>query len=123
MKDEKILNEEQLSDEELEQVSGGGARQVCGDNDLLKMLGCNHWDGTFGINVHYPDGVEIVRHGWSQVGIRMVADGDAIFGSSYYSLNGSPISRKAAFVHAMKQKGWSDSQIESFDWKGVKGAW
>ena len=42
MKDEKILENEILSDEELDQVSGGGSNQTTGDSDFLNQLGYTH---------------------------------------------------------------------------------
>ena len=126
MKDEKILKNEVLNDEELEQVSGGGTRQVCGDNDLMNLLGCNHYDGTIMWDgPSMQEAVDIVSKGWAQVGIEMKLEGlgGGFFNDNQYKLNGQPIARKEAFVHAMKQRGWSQTAIDSFDWDGVKGAW
>ena len=126
MKDEKILSEEVLDDEELEQVSGGGIRQVCGDNDLMRMLGCQH----FGSDI-FPGSVENaikdITKGWAQLGVRLEVPLNnrvklCTCDNKYY-VGGNEISRKDAFTYAMKQRGWNQIAIDCFDWDNVKGAW
>ena len=123
---EKILSEEILSDEELEEVSGGGTRQICGDNDLLKMIGCTHYEGTIMANVIFNEAVGRVKKGWKQVGIEMKLDRGSITNrtdSNRYFIDNNEISRKDAFTYAMKQRGWNQVAIDCFDWDNVKGAW
>ena len=125
MSDEKILTEEILSDDELEEVSGGGTRQLCGDNDLLKMIGCTHYDGTIIWDLWASKANRIVTEGWAQVGIKMeLNNNEARYtNTNHYYLNGTEISRKEAFTYAMKQRGWNQVAIDCFDWDNVKGAW
>ena len=123
MSEEKILKDEVLDDEKLEQVSGGGPRQTCGDNDLMIMLGLTHYDGTMMVNISGDDAGIIVKKGWAQVGIRMVP-GATIFDDNKYFLGINKLSRKEAFIHALKESGWSDDKIlDKFDFDSVKGDW
>ena len=126
MADEKILTEEILSDDELEKVSGGGTRQLCGDNDLMKMIGCTHYDGTMMASVTFEEANRLVKEGWKQVGIEMKLDRGSITNrtdSNRYFLGDKQVSRKEAFTYAMKQRGWNQVAINCFDWDNVKGAW
>ena len=126
MAEEKILTEEIFSDDELEEVSGGGTRQICGDNDLMKMIGCTHYDGTIMANVIFNEAVGRVKKGWAQVGIKMELDrgGYTIYSdSNRYFVGGTEISRKDAFTYAMKQRGWNQVAIDCFNWDNVKGSW
>ena len=123
---EKILTEEILSDDELEEVSGGGTRQICGDNDLLKMIGCTHYAGTIMANVIFNEAVGRVKKGWKQVGIKMELDRGSytIYSdSNRYFIGDTEITRKEAFTYAMKQRGWNQVAIDCFEWDNVKGAW
>ena len=117
MKDEKILQDEILSDEQLENVVGGGANQTQGDSDFLNKLGYNHKSrNSWG----YIDHMSVTR-AWGVAGIACKAYyiGDD-FDNEYY-LEGKKISRKDAFKHAMQKRGWSQAAIDCFDWDDVDG--
>ena len=121
MKDEKILNEEILSTEELENVSGGGSRQMEGDNEFMKRMTGAYYFG------HSPEmRSKAVEKGWAKFGIRVDTHiGELLYNlrSFNYYIGDKEISRQDAFRHAMKQSGWSQTDIDNFDWDGVKGAW
>ena len=121
----KINSElEMLSDEELEQVVGGGTRQLCGDNDLMIMLGLSHYEGTIfwdGDNT-WSNCSEKVEKGWKEVGILCCSAFGA--GNNRYFIGTEEITRKKAFVHALKSQGWTTQKIlHEFDFDSVKGSW
>ena len=121
----KILENEILSDEQLEKISGSGIRQTCGDNDLMRMLGCQHFGGDiFPGNLEYA--LKDIIKGWAQVGVRLEVPNDYVKSctcDNKYYVGSKEISRMDAFKYAMKQKGWNQAAIDCFDWDDVKGAW
>ena len=119
MIDEKKLAKASMSDEELEQVSGGGTRQTGGDNDFLKYFGYNHFDGTILWDIGWDPASKAVDKGWSEAGITCVTKYGA--GDNQYYLDGKRISRMEAFRHVLKQKGWNEAAINSYNfdqWAG-----
>ena len=121
MAEEKILKDEVLDDEKLEQVSGGGWRQMSGDKDFLRML-----TGTYYAGCDSEKENKSVIEGWAQFGIRV----DTHINDTFYNLKSfnyyigdKEISREEAFMYAMKQRGWNQVAIDCFDWDDVKGAW
>ena len=120
MKDDKFADE-MLDDEELDVVSGGGSRQIAGDNEFLGMM-----TGMYHKGISTEDESKVITQGWAKFGIRVDTHINEMWSnlmSSNYYIGDKEISRMDAFKHAMKQKGWSDAQIASFDWDGVKGSW
>ncbi len=111
MKDEKILNEEILNDEEIEIVSGGrGGRTphsreydgavISGDIEfLMKSLG---YKGP-------------IIDAWKEAGVT--------YTGKEYLIGNEKISRKDAYLYVMKKRGWNDTAIKFFDWENWTGGW
>ena len=117
MKDEKILENEILNDEELEQVAGGTAEQTRGDSVFLKK---------FGIAPAYRPGdyssYNDVRARWKSLGIYCSANSHCIYGNQYLlGIDEKPISRKEAFQIALKARGWNQVAIDCFDYSDYEG--
>ena len=119
MADKDKYADEIMSDEELDNVAGGGTRQICGDNAFLKSFGYSHYDGTFLWDVSYIGAARSVDKGWSQAGVTCVTK----FGcpDNLYFIGGKEVSRKDAFRHVLRQKGYSEASINNYDfdkWAG-----
>ena len=118
MIDEKKLANVAMSEEELDNVSGGGTRQTRGDNDFLGSLGYipdKRRDFLCGWN----ESSKIVDGGWSSAGVTCVTK----FGcpDNLYFIGGKEVSRKDAFRHVLRQKGYSEDVINNYDfdqWAG-----
>ena len=117
MKDEKILQEEILSDGELENVSGGNAEQVYGDSEFLNSLGFKNELNTY--DLFYVDTTELQK-AWKDVGVDYKIEN---YASNGYFIGDKEVSRMEAFKHAMRVRGWNDVAIIYYDWKGVRGTW
>ena len=103
----KILENEILNDNELENILGGTKYQMYGDYDfLVDYLG-------------YAQDRHELKKIWSKVGIRL--KGHYNFLDNEYFLGGNKISRKAAFRHVMRQRGWNQVAIDCFDFDLYKG--
>ena len=92
---EKKLAKAAMSDEELDNVAGGGTRQTRGDNDFLGSLGYipdKRRDFLCGWN----ESSKIVDGGWSKAGITCVTKPA---GSNQYFKDGKEISRDEAVAH------------------------
>ena len=116
----KINDElEMLTDDELEQVVGGGTMQTCGDNDFLQKFGYSHYEGHYPWNVSWKKASTSVDKGWSEAGITCVTKWGCP--DNLYFLKGKQISRKEAFAHVLRQKGFSEETIASYNygqWRG-----
>ena len=112
--------DEMLTDDELEQVSGGGTMQTCGDNDFLQSFGYSHYEGDYGWDVSWGKASDSVDKGWSEAGITCVTK----FGcpDNLYFINGKQISRKEAFAHVLRQKGYSENAIANYNYDQWKGS-
>ena len=111
--------DEVMRDEELDKVAGGGTRQICGDNAFLKSFGYSHYEGTFFWDVSYPEAARSVDDGWSQAGVTCVTK----FGcqDNLYFIDGKQVSRKDAFRHVLRKKGYSEDAIKNYNfdqWAG-----
>ena len=97
MKDEKILQEEMLSDEELENVAGGTIGETAGDSQILYDHGLmdNHYD-SIPVMFSWKSKSAEVDAGWAKAGITCVTKP---FGSNQYFMNGKEISRGEAYDH------------------------
>ena len=94
-----------------------------GDSDFLNKLGYTHdtyyplnSDGLTGLNK------QAIERAWAWTGIICKVDTSVWFDNKYF-LKGQEISRKDAFRHVMKERGWNQVAIDCFDWDDVKGAW
>ena len=107
MKDDKILQEEKLSDEELEKVSGGTNAETADDSRFLNVLlhkttkyhQCDRY-GSFKIYFD-TDARNDVIEAWKSLGIDLQHSAS----SNEYYLNGEKISRTDAWAHAEKLVG------------------
>ncbi|MBR5908614.1 MAG: hypothetical protein IKZ66_01420 [Schwartzia sp.] len=117
---EKFENKE-LGTEQLENVSGGGDKDVQYDSYFLNyMFGndvCERWPNKprdYGDNGD-EEAYEQVRNGWKKVGI--VCECDCSFAGfnvpNKYFIDGKEISRKQAFEHAQKVLG---KKVTDSDW-------
>ena len=116
MKDEKILQDEILSDKDLENVSGGGDRQVYGDSEFLKELGYNIDNGKVS-DERIKKQIEKV---WGYIGITCKASIGWFYDNKYF-LGDKEISRKEAFIHVMRTRGWNETAIKYFEFKDYMG--
>ena len=96
MKDEKFLQEEQLSDEELEKIAGGTVTETIYDGDLLFRFGLmdRHYsnsDYMFG----WSYSSKAVDEGWAKAGITCCTVPGLIYGNQYWK-DGKEISREEA---------------------------
>lgn len=111
IKDEKIFDEEILSDEELEKISGGSYTEKLGDTSFLKEYG--HMNCT----LDYKSSPAA----WASEGIRCVADPNyRSTEPNKYFLKGQEISRKEAFKHVLRNRGWNDVDIEHFNFEDYR---
>ena len=111
-----------MSDGELEKVSGGGGCQTEGDSDFLNKLGYTHdtyyplnSDGLTGLNK------QAIERAWAWTGIICKVDTSVWFDNKYF-LKGKEISRKDAFRHVMKERGWNQIAIDCFDFDRYAGS-
>ena len=113
MKDEKILQDELLSDEELENVSGGGRVQTSYDSYFLKRLG--YMDETYETLIGtWVSGSKAIDAGWAKVGITSVthySDWNEYFDKD----TGNKLSRREAYTLALKRRGFNDIAIKDFN--------
>ena len=63
-----------------------------------------------------------IEKAWARAGVTCKA-AKTIFYDNEYWIGGQKVSRKDAFKHVMKNRGWNDVAIQCFDWDGVKGDW
>ena len=113
MKDEKILSEEILSEEQLEQVSGGTSYQLNGDYDFLKSFGYLHEGNGW-------NSVKMVNAAWASVGVTCKTYVSDCVANKYF-LGDKQVSRKDAFRHVMKKRGWNQIAIDCFDFDRYNG--
>ncbi|MBR5914162.1 MAG: hypothetical protein IKZ58_07370 [Selenomonadaceae bacterium] len=113
MSEEKIMNYEMMSDDELGQVAGGNLKETADDSRFLNSLTglvdrYNHlslgWD--FGGFKHYD-----IRQVWNKLGVKALLSSKC---SNEYYINGQRVSQEEARQHAMKVFG---KQMTEADWK------
>ena len=114
------IADEMLTDDELNQVVGGGTMQTCGDNDFLQSFGYTHYKGNYPWNVSWAKASTSVDKGWSESGITCVTKWGCP--DNLYFLNGKQISRKEAFAHVLRKNGYSEEQIASYDYRQWRGS-
>lgn len=111
--------DEKLTEDELNQVVGGGTMQTCGDNDFLQKFGYSHYEGHYPWNVSWKKASTSVDKGWSEAGVTCCT----VFGcgDNKYWIGGKQVTRKEAFAHVLRQKGLSEETIASYNygqWRG-----
>jgi len=112
------IADEVMSDEELDGVVGGGIMQTCGDNDFLQKFGYSHYKGSYPLNVSWAKASSSVDKGWSEA--RIICCTSPFIDNKYW-VDGREISRKDAFRHVLRQKGFSESEIANYNfdqWNG-----
>ena len=119
MKDEKILQEEMLSDEQLEQVAGGTCYETADDSRFLNVLlnGTKyHQCDRYGASRIFFDSNarDDVVEAWASLGIKINVKSGLIIRNSY-SLNGKEISQHEAWSHAEKLTGKTLTK-EQWNW-------
>ena len=101
------MTKENLSMEQLENVSGGNAGETAADSRFLNNLnGSTDRYGAFKIKVENHDS-EIIR-AWSALGVAVVLHSGNFFSNgdaNEYYINGKKVSQGDARVHAMKVTG------------------
>ncbi|MBR5914157.1 MAG: hypothetical protein IKZ58_07345 [Selenomonadaceae bacterium] len=122
MSEEKIMNDEMMSDDELGQVAGGNIYEIADDSRFLNSL--NGSTDRYGATKCFLDATSIsdnTEAAWAALGIKCVSLG--IKSSGYnsvgnthnkYYLNGQQISQEEARQHAMKVTG---HYMTEKDWK------
>ena len=118
MKDEKILQDEILSEEELEQVAGGTPGETADDSRFLNVLlqgtkyhQCDRY-GSFRIFFNQRGEINDVAKSWESLGIKFF-HGEGL--SNIYSLNGKNLSRDEAWEYAQDKVGKHLTKAQ-WDW-------
>lgn len=122
MEEEKFADEK-LSNEELDQVSGGGFRQTEGDANFLAKMGVAQFgepDIIGGIIFAWGTWSKLVDEAWAKAGVTCYTA--PFSGDNKYWIGGKQVSRKEAFAHVLRQKGYSEDAIASYNFDQWKGA-
>ena len=117
----KKINEglELLSDEELEQVSGGGTRQTIGDDNFLTSFG--YMEKKYrGYLFDWVENSAKVDAGWAKAGVTCCT----VFGcgDNKYWIGGNRVSRKEAFAYVLRKNGYSEDAIANYDYDQWAGS-
>ena len=117
MKDKKFLQEEMLSDAELENVSGGTCYETANDSRFLNVLlrgtkyhQCDRYGATK-MFFHYS-AVADLNKSWKSLGVEFRARTGLIIRNQYF-LDGKEISQSEAWAHAEKLVG---KHLTEKDW-------
>lgn len=107
MKDEKILQDELMTNEELDEVAGGACYETANDsrflNVLLKGTKYHQCDRYGEMTIFFMNGpLDDVKKAWKSLGITL--DGAPLAGNTYI-LDGKKISQSEAWAHAEKTVG------------------
>ncbi len=117
MADKDKFADEMLTDDELDQVAGGNAKQCEADSRFLNSLNgsCDRY-GEYRIAFSAGTLSSEIEKGWATVGIKAdVSFGLGGFGyTNKYSLNGQEITQEQARQHAMNVTGHHMTESE---WK------
>ena len=112
----KILDEEILSDDELEQVAGG---YTGGSNDR------NFFNYLFGNNIDLSSD-ELLRAAWEKSGVTVRFKGKMVQvhkhlsarkNIPHYFVGGREVSRRDAIKQALSTRGWNDVAIDCFEFE------
>lgn len=106
MADDKIYDDELMTNEELDKVAGGTYQETAEDSEFLWCYGlCNKYsEGTISITAGMrTNRSDEVKAGWAKVGIEYeYHGGTGLFAkSNKYYMNGKEISRQDAARHVM----------------------
>ena len=113
MAKEKILKDEIMKEEELEQVAGGNRDELSLDTKLFNAMGgrMEAYD-LYQITNNNVNGIAArVSSLYGKLGIKVEYND---FGASRYSKNGQPISRNDAVVAALNEAGYHDMDPKQF---------
>ena len=109
---EEIKNEV-MSDDELEQVSGGSASELADDSRFLNSLNgsTDRWNAT---KIFFDDekAFQIFR-AWDSLGVQCVFSNNIAVDNEYY-IDGNPVTQEQARQYAMKVTG---HYMNESDWK------
>lgn len=112
-----------LNDDELDQVSGGGFSQTEGDANFLAKMGVEQFgepDPVGGIIFSWGTWSKAVDGAWAKAGVTCCTV--PFSGDNKYWIGGKQVSRKEAFAHVLRQKGYSEDAIASYNFDQWKGA-
>ncbi|MBR4641907.1 MAG: hypothetical protein IKO74_04185 [Selenomonadaceae bacterium] len=112
MTTEKILKDEILSDEELDNVAGGTFAESYNDARAFEQLGVKIFENDLaGIGILNHEGFVNLRNAFSKYGVTIKDDG-SIFGdlmktskANEYFIDGKQVSREDAWKHINAQFG------------------
>ncbi len=109
--DKKIDKDAELSEEELNMVNGGRAKETSDDSKFLNKLAnlCDRYGS--GMAYWSTEVGKEVTEAWSKVGVRFVKDD---YQSNKYFINGKQVSQNEAMEHAMRVIG---RRISPDEWK------
>ena len=110
MAEEKILKDEILKDEELEQVAGGTYRDSSLDLAFMQAIGDLKKEDTAGLAT--------MTRAWAKEGISVVMHDDDKYSNEYYK-DGKQISREAAMRTVLKAKGLKNLNLKLVAGKSV----
>ena len=114
--------DEMLTDEQLDNVVGGGTAQTMGDFKFLRAMKYIHrvTETPFGFILGWKLNSPKVDEGWSKAGVTCCT----VFGSgdNKYWIGGKEVSRKEAFAHVLRQKGYSEDAIVNYNYNQWPGA-
>ena len=113
MKDEKILQDEQLTDDQVENVAGGNRDELALDTQLFNAM-CGRskaYDLEDITNTNYRGIQSKITSLYGKLGIQ-VSYND--FGASEYSIDGCRISRNDAVGISLNRTGYHDIDPSAF---------
>ncbi len=104
MKDEKLLQDELLSDDKLEQVAGGTYLQTAEDSFFLNKLNPDFYYRTCTRDISRTPGYFYqtrIAEEWSKYGVKFKWHDGEIADNEYF-IDGKKVSREDAYAHAKK---------------------
>ena len=121
MANEDKFSDEMLTDEQLDEVSGGGTAQTIGDFRFVRATGFIHrlTETQFGFILGWRLNAPKVDGGWAKAGVTCCT----VFGSgdNKYWIGGKEVTRKEAFAHVLRQKGYSEDAIAKYNYNQWPG--
>jgi len=120
MADEKILQDELMTDEQLEQVAGGNCIESADDSRFLNSL--NGSTDRYGATRIFFSmgftGIDAeISDAWAKVGVEAEIDSGRLLNcgeKNIYKINGKQVTQEEARKHAMNVVG---KQMTESDWK------
>lgn len=103
MADEKILKEEILSDDELDNVAGGNYIESAVDAKKFKELGVKIYDDEIlGVPVLMHDQFEKLRSTFKEYGVT-IKDNGGLIDKNQYFIGDTEVTRETAWAHVESQ--------------------